>query len=340
MSSKLVQLPAGTAPATAPECIIPAKAARLRMLRLSVTDLCNFRCCYCMPPEGVAHKLRRDQILALEEMAQLVHWLTRHAGVERIRLTGGEPLIRPGIEHLIRQLASIPGIREVAVTTNASLLAPKAETLKAAGLKRLNISLDSIDEARFREITRGGSLARTLEGIRVAKAIGLTPIKINSVLQRSSWQREVPRLLDYAAEQGFEIRFIELMRTGTEAGWCEAEYISVDEVRQGLGTTVEPVATQDHSPAQRTRLDWHGAPLTVGWITPRSHPFCSRCERLRMDAQGNLRRCLMDATTLNLYQLVQNNDETALFAQFYTYVAGKMPPREMASLTAMCQIGG
>ena len=192
--------------------------------------------------------------------------------------------MRPGVEHLIAELSSLPAIQEVSLTTNGSLLANQAWSLKAAGLSRVNVSLDSLDKERFKEVTRGGNLDRTLAGIEAAQAAGLAPIKLNTVLQRSTWHQEVPRLLDYAAEAGLEIRFIELMRTGTERTWCESEFVSVDEVCGGLDAEIVSVNEQTQAPARRTLLNWHGTLVNVGWITPRSHPFCrtvSACAWMR-----------------------------------------------------------
>jgi cyclic pyranopterin phosphate synthase len=249
-------------------------------------------------------------------------------------------LVRPGIEHLIAELSTISGIKEVCLTTNGALLSQMAGSLKAAGLNRVNISLDSLDEERFTQVTRGGSLKRTLAGIEAARDAGLTPIKINTVLQRSTWKQEVPRLLDYAASNGFETRFIELMRTGTERTWCASEYISVDEVCEGLGAEVLPAEDQPWASARRTLVDWHGTRLTVGWITPRSHPFCNHCERLRMDARGQIRRCLMDPVKLDLSHLLRVMDGPAAQEAFNSYIAGKVPPSAMDSPYAMSEIGG
>jgi cyclic pyranopterin phosphate synthase len=215
-----------------------------------------------------------------------------------------------------------------------------APRLKAAGLTRVNISLDSLDEKRFAAVTRGGSLDRTLAGIEAAQDAGLTPIKLNTVLRRSTWVQDVPRLLDYAASTGFEIRFIELMRTGTERAWCESEYVSVDEVCKGLGAEILPAEEQTRAPARRTVMNWRGTLLTVGWITPRSHPFCNHCERLRMDARGRIRRCLMDPATLDLPHVLGTMDSLAAQQEFQSYLAGKVPPRAMDSPFAMSQIGG
>lgn len=319
--------------------ICESPAQRLRLLRLSLTDRCNFRCRYCMPADGVPH-LAHSYILSLERLVSLVDWLTSNTAIERVRLTGGEPLARRGIESLIAGLSAIPAIREVSLTTNGSLLPRMASNLKAAGLSRVNISLDSLDEQRFANVTRGGSLKRVLEGIEAAQQAGLTPMRLNTVLQRSTWQLEVPRLLDFSAAKGIEVRFIELMRTGTEQAWCESEFVSVDEVRNGLNAEIVPIGGPTNSSAQRTWLHWRGTRLAVGWISPRSHPFCSRCERLRMDARGRVRRCLMDATLLDLHHLRQTCSDADVANGFHAYLANKVPPGAMDSAFAMSQIGG
>lgn len=319
--------------------LIPATVERLRVLRLSVTDLCNFRCRYCMPENGVP-KLAHTDLLSLESMGSLVGWLAANCGIERVRLTGGEPTARPGLQNLIAQLLAIPTIKEVSLTTNGSLLSKLAWPLKEAGLSRLNISLDSLNKERFRETTRGGDLDKTLAGIQVAVEAGLTPIKLNAVLLRSSWKEEVPLLLDYAASNGFEIRFIELMRTGTEREWCESEYISVDEVCRQLGADVTPIKEKTPSPARRTLVNWRGAQITVGWITPRSHPFCASCERLRLDVRGRLRRCLMDSRTFDLHHAVTTMEAGVARQEFFSYIVGKYAPRAMDNALAMSQIGG
>lgn len=317
----------------------PVAVPRLRVLRLSVTDRCNFRCRYCMPGEGVP-KLAHKDLLPLEEMVRLVGWLAVYAGISSVKLTGGEPLVRKGITSLIAQLTTIPAVHEISLTTNGSLLPRMARSLKQAGLKRVNISLDSLDEERFALVTRGGSLRDTLGGIEAARDAGLTPIKLNTVLQRSTWKQEVPRLLDYAAAIGAEIRFIELMHMGTEMEWCNAEFVSVDEVCRGLDLQMFAKDSESRSPARRTLLKWRGRVINAGWITPRSHPFCNRCERLRMDARGLVRRCLMDPFTLNLAQIMKTEDGMTVRHEFNHYIQGKARPLAMDSPFAMSQIGG
>jgi cyclic pyranopterin phosphate synthase len=292
-----------------------------------------------MPAAGVV-KLTHEEILPLEALAGLVEWLSVHAGIRRVRLTGGEPLVRQGVCDLIAEIKAFPAIEEITVTTNGTLLPRMAKDLKAAGVSRVNISLDSLDKQRFAQISRGGDLALTLAGIDAAREAGLTPIKLNAVLLRSTWREDVPALLDFAAGNDFEIRFIELMRMGTERDWCESEYISAEEARSGLNIETGVVNDPRNGPAQRCLMNWRGRKLTVGWITPRSHPFCSSCDRLRLDARGQLRRCLMDPATLDLPRAVGAGDATSARREFDEYFSQKRQPLMMDSSFAMSQIGG
>lgn len=312
-----------------------------RLLRLSVTDRCNFCCRYCMPAEGIS-RVAPHELLSLEELAEMVRWLSRHIPIERVKLTGGEPLVRLGIERLVGELAAMPNVREVSLTTNGSLLARKAWELKARGLARVSVSLDSLSPERFAELSRGGQLRDTLQGIDAALKAGLTPLKLNTVLQRSTWKKDVPTLLDFAAERGLEPRFIELMRTGTERAWCDSEFVATGEVRSWLEeqTPVISIKTPAGAPAQRSQIRWSGKLLTIGWIAPRSHPFCGACERVRLDSRGRLRRCLMDPTTIDLVHERQMNGENAAAESLYRYMAGKHAPNGMDSESMMSQIGG
>ncbi len=310
------------------------------VLRLSVTDRCNFRCRYCMPAGGVP-LVRHADLLPLEGLAGLVRWLDGELGVGKVKLTGGEPLARRGVARLVEDLHGIPGVREISMTTNGSLLAARADELRAAGLDRVNVSLDTLDPERFARLTRGGRLDDAVAGIDAALAAGLVPLKLNAVLLASSWREDVPALLDFAASRGVEVRFIELMRTGTEARWAAAELVPAATVQDWLGnlTTVEPVPGPPSAPARRTRLRWRGKSLTVGWITPQSHPFCASCNRLRLDARGRLRRCLMDPVPLELARLLAG-DEGAARIKLRAYLAGKQPPAGMNTHLPMVAVGG
>ncbi len=280
-------------------------------------------------------------MLSLEELADLSRWLASRARVRRIKLTGGEPLVRRGLEGLVSSLAAIPEIDEVSATTNGALLPQLAHELQRAGLDRVNISLDTLDPARFAELTRGGRLCDTVAGIDAARRAGLSPVKLNSVLLGAGWREDVPGLLDLAARLDLEVRFIELMRTGTEAQWATGQLVEVDTVRRWLGLT-GAICHGDMSdgPARSETLSWQGVAVRVGWITPQSHPFCGSCSRLRMDAFGNLRRCLMDTTILPLATLRRRLGDKAASQRLTTYLEAKRPPAAMTSDLPMASVGG
>ncbi|MDR3763721.1 MAG: GTP 3',8-cyclase MoaA [Acidobacteriota bacterium] len=312
----------------------------VHVLRLSVTDRCNFRCRYCMPVRGAAWT-PQPELLDRDRVVEQVVWLAQHTGIRVVRITGGEPLVRRDLPELLSVLRAIPQIEELALTTNASMLALHAARLREAGVSRLNISLDTLDPERFTRLTRGGDLHLVLLGIEAAVKAGLGPIKLNAVLQASTWQEDVPALLDYAAELGAELRFIEMMCTGTEQDWCQSEYVSVQTVQRWLqARTQVAMDLPTASPARRSWLAWRGRAVTVGWISPRSHPFCANCERLRMDARGRLRRCLMDPVLLNLPGLRSRLDDAQAAAALARYMADKHPPLAMCSSTPMSAVGG
>ncbi len=294
-----------------------------------------------MPAEGVP-EFSKSELLSLEQLSQMVRWLSRHMSIERVKITGGEPLVRRGLEHLIAELSAIPKVREVSLTTNGSLLARKAWELKANGLARVNVSLDSLDPERFAELTRGGQLRDTLEGIDTALRVGLTPLKLNTVLRRSTWKTDVSNLLDFASERGLQPRFIELMRTRTGREWCDSEFVAMDGVRAWLQqrTPMVPVASPEAIPAQLTRIFWAGKWMIVGWIAPRSHPFCGTCERVRLDSRGRLRRCLMDPAMLDLVEVRRAAGDDAAVRALDCYMAGKHAPHGMDSEFTMSQLGG
>ncbi len=311
-----------------------------QVLRVSLTDRCNLRCRYCMPAQGV-QVVPPGQLPSLEELAEAVAFTVRHLNVRRVKLTGGEPLVRRGAAEFVRRVAALSGVQEVSMTTNGTLLCSLAAALKAAGLARVNVSLDTLNPDRFRQLTRGGEVQAVLAGIQAAQAAGLAPIKLNTVLRASSFAEDVPELVAYATRQGLELRFIELMRTGTEAWWCNQEYVSAETVRQFLTSWGEltPLPSPAAGPARRMRFVWQGGQVVLGFITPVSHSFCQACTRLRLDARGHLRRCLMDPFTLPLADYLRQGEEAAL-AAIKPYLAGKKPPAEMASSLPMVAVGG
>jgi len=292
-------------------------------------------------PAGAEGRAADDGPIPLEQLAAAIRWLVVEHGVDRVKLTGGEALVRRGVVSLVRTAATVPGVREVSLTTNGSLLEAHARPLAKAGLSRVNVSLDSVDPARFALLSRGGRLQDTLAGIDAALAAGLAPVKLNAVLHRADWPRHVSLLLDFAATRGLEIRFIELMRSGTERAWCEGEYLPADMVRRWLTarTALVPERSPASAPARRERALWNGRQLVVGWITPRSQPFCAACDRLRLDSRGRLRRCLMDPVTLPLVELLERGEGAARLA-LAAYLDGKRRPAAMETPQDMYALGG
>ncbi len=258
----------------------------IRYLRVSVTDRCNLRCAYCMPEAGVEDK-GHDGVLRVEEIIRIVR-AAAELGISKVRLTGGEPLLRPGFVKLCEGIAAIPGIEETVLTTNGLLLPRMAEDLKKAGIKRVNISLDTLDEGKYRRITRVGSLEGALSGIEAAKKAGLYPIKINAVLIRGFNDDELPALAALSMERDVHVRFIELMPIGEGLRFWPGGYLSAEEAT-GMIPGLESLDKTD-GVAQVWRLP--GAAGTVGFIKPVSHHFCSGCNRLRLTADGMLKPCL------------------------------------------------
>lgn len=310
-----------------------------RVLRLSVTDRCDLRCRYCLPAGRVPFA-PQTELAGPRELVDAVAWLVRHCAVDRLKITGGEPLVFRGIVGLVETAAALSGLREISMTTNGTQLAQLAAALRGAGLARVNVSLDTLDAQRFAELTRGGDLRRVLAGIAAARNAGLAPVKLNSVLRRSAWQEDVPALLDFAAGENLEIRFIELMRTGTEIAWAEAEFVSAGEVRSFLERTRRLQLLPSVGPARRTLARWQGRDVVVGWITPVSEAFCGTCDRLRLDARGLLRRCLMDPASVPLVEMLRSGSSETVLEMIGRYFAAKVPPATMDTPRPMRGIGG
>ena len=262
-------------------------------LRLSVTDLCNYRCRYCMPPEEVAKRDHRD-MLSLEELAEIARAAVR-LGVRKIRLTGGEPLVRRGIVELCRQLRTIPGLQELCLTTNGALLPQLAAPLREAGLDRLNISLDTLRPDRFTQMTRLGHLSDALAGIEAAEAAGFHDLKLDTVLIGGFNDDEIEEFVSLTREHPWEVRFIELMPMGPCAGWDKTCFLPGDTVLQKV-----PALEQIESCGVARRYRLPGAPGTVGLISPVNHDFCAQCRRIRVTADGKLKGCLHSAEELPL----------------------------------------
>lgn len=261
-------------------------------LRVSLTDRCNLRCVYCMPEDGIdfrppAELLQDDELVMLVEIAA-------ELGVTKVRLTGGEPTVRPRIVDLVRRIGTIPGITDLAMTTNGILLDALARPLVEAGLTRVNVSLDTLDPVKFERITRGGRVDRVVAGIGAAEAWGLRPVKLNAVVVRGFNDDQVVPLAALTLDRPWEVRFIEVMPFGEVAGVADAGIVASEETRHKIEAALgrlEPLDLTGDNPARTFRLP-HAAG-TIGLISPVSEPFCAKCGRIRLTADGRLRLCLL-----------------------------------------------
>jgi GTP 3',8-cyclase len=261
-------------------------------LRISVTDRCNIRCFYCMPEDGVKF-MPREEILSFEEIARFAR-VAVSLGVRKLRITGGEPLVRKDLPVLIEKLVAIPGVEDIALTTNAVLLADQAEDLYRAGLRRLNVHLDTLDRARFEHITRRDDLPKVLAGLDKAQSLGFGPIKINAVAVKNLVEPDIVPLAQFGRERGIEIRYIEFMPLDAQGIWDKAKVLLQDDMlrllAEGIGPLEEIPDRDPRAPASEFRFqDGIGR---VGFISSVSHPFCLNCNRIRLTSDGKLRYCL------------------------------------------------
>lgn len=270
-----------------------AYGRKIEYLRMSVTDGCNLRCVYCMPADGMSECPCRTAMSADEfvEIAEAAASL----GMKKLRITGGEPLVRGDILPLVRRLGQIPGIEDMSLTTNATLLGPIARELFQAGIHRINISLDTLNEEKYSRITRGGHLSDALDGIRAAIDVGMSPVKLNAVLIGGFNDDEIGALAGLTLKYPVQVRFIELMPIGSADAFPKEAYLPVGEVLKRL-PELEPVEREAHSVARLYKLP--GALGEVGLISPLSDHFCAECNRLRLTADGCLKPCLHSAEEL------------------------------------------
>ena len=280
-------------------------------LRISITDKCNLRCVYCMPLEGLPW-LQRDELLSYEEIEQIIRVMAP-MGLERLRITGGEPLVRRDVPELVKLLAAVPGIRDLSLSTNAVLLAEQADALKAAGISRLNVSLDSLQEDRVDRIARRpGSYPKIMEGLAAAEEAGFSPIKINVVLIRGENDDEIQDFAEITREHPWHVRFIEMMPTGANLDLSSQQFVSCAEVlgRVREIDALEPVPGPfGNGPAEYYQFP--GSPGTIGVITPMSHNYCDRCNRMRLTADGQLRPCLFGDLQTNLRDPLRAGEDLA-----------------------------
>jgi cyclic pyranopterin phosphate synthase len=283
-------------------------------LRISVTDRCNIRCVYCMPEQVTF--LPRAELLAFEEIERFVRIATA-LGINKVRLTGGEPLVRRELPRLVEKLASIPGLRDIGLTTNGILLAPVARTLYTAGLRRINISLDTLDAAKFQELTRRPGVEQVIEGILAAKEAGFDPVKVNAVAIRGSTEGDVVPLGQFARQHGLELRFIEYMPLDAGHQWERAKVLFASDIIQILEKGIGPlVPAPDQDPrAPALDYDYADGGGRVGFIASVSRPFCMSCNRIRLTSDGKLRNCLFALEETDIRSLLRGGAEDGQIAQ-------------------------
>jgi cyclic pyranopterin phosphate synthase len=301
--------------------LIDAYGRKINYLRLSITDRCNLRCRYCMPEEGVS-KLKHEDILSYEEILMIAN-ASVQIGIEKIRVTGGEPLVRNGVIDLLENLSKISGLRQLVLTTNGILLKDMAEDLMHAGVQRLNISLDSLKKETFKQITRCGDLDKVLEGIKAAEKLAF-PIKINVVAMRGINDNEFVDFASLTLDKPYAVRFIEYMPTAKESDW-QSLVISGEEILERIRKQypLSPVAAKNtlSGPSQDFKID--GALGTIGIITPISGHFCKECNRIRVTSSGTARSCLFDDHEYDLKPMLKSGNMSGLKEMLHSIVMNK-----------------
>jgi len=316
-------------------------------LRLSVTDRCNIRCFYCMPDENVRFK-PRSELLTFEEIERFSR-VSAGLGVNKLRLTGGEPLVRADLHVLVARLARIEGIHDIALTTNGILLEEQAQALKDAGLTRVNISLDSLSAETFRKIARRDGLDRVLAGIHAAKRVGFKKIRLNAVAIKGITEPEVVPLTQFARDNDMEMRFIEFMPLDAEHNWHHDQVLSGEEIRAAIEQAIGPLEPANRpDPSQpATDFQFTDGSGTVGFINPVSQPFCEDCNRLRLTAEGQVRNCLFSTVEWDARAILRGGGNDGALSQLIRdCVRAKKPghgidsPEFLRPERAMYQIGG
>jgi GTP 3',8-cyclase len=284
-------------------------------LRVSVTDRCNIRCYYCMPESDVAF-VAREEILTYEEIERFVR-IAVDLGVTKVRITGGEPLVRRNLPELVGRLAALPGIEDLALTTNGVLLAPMAAALHSAGLRRLNIHLDTLDRERFQRITRRDELNRVLEGIDESLRLGFEPIKINAVAVKNLVEPDIVPLARFGRQRGVEIRYIEFMPLDAQGLWDRGKVLFAQDILDTLSREIGPLIEipDRDSRAPATEYRWADGAGRVGFIASVSRPFCLNCNRIRLTADGHLRYCLFAVEETDIKALLRGGASDAAIAE-------------------------
>jgi cyclic pyranopterin phosphate synthase len=304
----------------------------INYLRISITDRCNLRCSYCMPKEGVS-ALGHEDVLRYEEILRIVK-VAVSLGIAKVRITGGEPLVRRGVVDFIAGLAEISGLTDISLTTNGILLAPFAVPLLAAGIKRINISLDSLNEAKYARITRGGELNAVLRGIEAVHQAGFYPVKINTVVIKGVNDDEIIDFARLTLHKPYQIRFIELMPMGQAGLGCEDQYLSNDVILERIKKIYRLESCGDgknntDGPARMYRIE--GGLGEIGFISPISHHFCESCNRLRLTADGHLRACLLQDNDVALRDALRDGCRDEELQRLMTGVIAAKPGRHELS---------
>jgi cyclic pyranopterin phosphate synthase len=314
-------------------------------MRISVTDRCNLRCIYCMPSDGVKHIEFRD-VMKYEEITKVAE-IAAGLGVRKIRITGGEPLFRKDLHFLIASLNKIKGIEDISITTNGILLKKNARLLAEAGLKRVNVSLDTLSQDRYRDITRGGDIRYVFDGIQEAKKEGLLPIKINMIPIRGINDDEIENFAKLTKYTSYQIRFIEFMPIAPGNVWAEKKYVPTVEIKKRVSSIAPlvPVKMRKNGPARYYRLE--GAPGVIGFISSVSHHFCDSCNRLRLTSDGKLRPCLFNDKEVDLKSAIRTGARDDEIEKLLRYAIKIKPKRHSISSEsgndhpgAMSRIGG
>jgi cyclic pyranopterin phosphate synthase len=315
--------------------LVDSYGRTLRDLRVSITDRCNFRCLYCLPETEAAHNfyrgrwanlpnstpivqqwVPRTKILSFEEIERVVR-IAVDLGIQKIRLTGGEPLLRSDVELLIARIAKIPGIEDLAMTTNGFLFPQKARKLREAGLRRISFSLDSLDAANFKKITGRDGLEEVLRSVKLAQELGFNPVKVNAVVIRDINDHEIVSLAEFAREYNVSFRFIEFMPLDSARAWLKEMVVSGREILERLQErfTLKPV--RSNNPAETaTRWGFEDGRGEIGIIAPVSEPFCGHCNRIRMTADGKIRTCLFSVTEHDLRTMLRDGRSDDEIAQW------------------------
>jgi cyclic pyranopterin phosphate synthase len=317
-------------------------------LRVSLTDRCNLRCAYCMPEEGLAW-LPKPELLTDDEVVHLVSVAVTRLGVDEIRFTGGEPLLRRGLVGIVARTAALAPRPQISLTTNGIGLARQAEALHEAGLDRVNVSLDTIRPETFRQLARRDRLQDVLNGLAAAQAAGLAPVKVNAVLMRGVNDDEAVELLEFCLDHGYELRFIEQMPLDAQHGWSRDTMVTADEILAMLGERfgLEPMDATTRGSAPAESFTVRGGPATVGIIASVTRPFCGDCDRVRLTADGQVRDCLFARTESDLRTALRDGaDDEELADRWRRAMRGKLPghgiadPSFLQPARPMSAIGG